>query len=137
SNLKGGHMMRRHCFLQAFLVITAVLNVFHVFSQDIGGLRNRRPTARAGQDRTVSTHSIATLNGGGSTDADGDSLTYKWTLVSRPEGSLASLESRTHVNPSFEVDVPGSYVLRLIVNDGIMDSAPDTVTFSTSNSRPI
>jgi VCBS repeat-containing protein len=34
------------------------------------------------------------------------------------------------------VDQPGSYTVQLIVNDGTVDSAPDTVTISTGNSAP-
>ena len=39
--------------------------------------------------------------------------------------------------PSFVADVPGDYVAQLIVNDGSADSAPDTVTISTTNSAPV
>ncbi len=35
------------------------------------------------------------------------------------------------------VDLPGNYVVQLIVNDGTVDSAPDTVTISTDNSAPV
>src|SRR5262249_41868917 len=34
-------------------------------------------------------------------------------------------------------DVPGTYVVRLVVNDGLVDSLADTVTISRTNSRPI
>ena len=39
--------------------------------------------------------------------------------------------------PSFVVDRPGTYVAQLIVNDGTVNSAPDTVTISTLNSAPV
>jgi PKD domain len=35
------------------------------------------------------------------------------------------------------VDKPGTYVVRLIVNDGTLDSVPATVTITTMNSRPV
>jgi hypothetical protein len=34
-------------------------------------------------------------------------------------------------------DLPGTYVAQLVVNDGMADSAPDTVAISTSNSAPV
>ena len=37
--------------------------------------------------------------------------------------------------PTFEVDLPGEYVAQLIVNDGMVDSNPDTVLISTENGR--
>jgi RHS repeat-associated protein len=98
---------------------------------------NTRPVANAGDEQTVQVGETVTLNGSASTDADGDSLTYAWTLLSKPTGSQAVLSSSTAVNPSFLVDKPGEYTLQLIVNDGKMDSGPDSMTISTRNSAPI
>jgi hypothetical protein len=58
------------------------------------------------------------LNGGGSTDVNGDPLTYKWTLITRPSRSAAVLAGATTVSPTFIVDVEGTYTAQLIVNDG-------------------
>ncbi len=77
------------------------------------------------------------MNGGASTDANGDPLTYSWTLLSKPAGSAAVLENPTSVTPSFTVDLAGDYVVRLIVNDGTVNSAPDTAIFSTTNVAPV
>ena len=44
-----------------------------------------------------------------------------------PAGSAATLSGPTAVNPTFIADLDGSYVLELVVNDGQMDSVPDTV----------
>jgi hypothetical protein len=41
------------------------------------------------------------------------------------------------VNPGFEVDVAGTYTVQLMINDGTVNSAPDTVTISTENSAPV
>jgi RHS repeat-associated protein len=98
---------------------------------------NTRPIANAGADQTVLVGETVALNGSGSTDGDGDSLTYAWTLVTKPTGSQALISSPTAVNPSFLVDKPGEYVLQLIVNDGKMDSSPGRVTISTRNSAPV
>ena len=78
-----------------------------------------------------------TLDGSGSTDADGDLLTFNWIITSKPSTSNAALSNPTSVNPTFTVDVSGTYVVSLTVNDGNVDSTADTVTISTLNSAPV
>ena len=67
---------------------------------------------------------------------DGDPLTYSWSLTA-PAGSTAALSNPSIINPGFYVDRSGTYTARLIVNDGVLNSAPDTVVVSTQNSRPV
>lgn len=101
------------------------------------GSVNRAPVANAGADRPAAPGDIVTLDGSGSGDADGDPLTYAWTLVSAPSGSAASLQDGATVAPRFVADLPGDYVVQLVVNDGATESAPDTVTISTLNTAPV
>jgi RHS repeat-associated protein len=98
---------------------------------------NSRPTANAGQDRTVPLGTLVTLDGRQSSDPDGDALGYRWQLLAEPDGSTAMLVDATTATPRFLVDVPGSYLVQLIVNDGGLDSPPDTVVITTENSRPV
>ena len=98
---------------------------------------NSKPVANAGPDQTVITGSTVVLDGSGSHDADDDPLTYQWTLTTVPTGSHATLVHADTVNPTFTADRPGTYVAQLIVRDGKADSAPDTVTISTENSKPV
>jgi hypothetical protein len=71
---------------------------------------------------------IVQLDGSQSSDADsGDQLTFFWSFVTRPEGSNATLSDPLAVSPTFGADVAGAYTVQLIVNDGTVDSAPDTV----------
>jgi hypothetical protein len=98
---------------------------------------NKPPVADAGADQTVSMGDTVTLDGSGSHDVDGDQLTMAWSFVSVPEGSSATLSNSTLVNPNFVADLPGTYVVHLTVNDGMVDSAPDTVTISMQNSVPV
>ena len=73
------------------------------------------------------------LNGTASSDADsGDELTFVWTLTARPAGSNATLINSKSATPSFTPDVVGDYTATLVVNDGIADSTPAAVTFTTS-----
>ena len=98
---------------------------------------NSPPVANAGPDQAVLLGATATLDAGASTDVDGDPLSFRWALLSKPAASLAALSEPSALNPTFTVDIPGTYVAQLIVNDGAVDSAPDTVTVSTRNSPPV
>src|ERR1035437_7877162 len=79
---------------------------------------NTAPVASAGADQSILTNAVVTLDGSKSSDANGDSLTYAWTLATKPAGSAASLSSSTSAMPTFTADVAGTYVATLIVNDG-------------------
>ena len=100
---------------------------------------NTTPVANAGPDQTVQAGVIVTLNGSGSNDVDGNPLTYQWTLITMPPGSTAKLSSPTIVMPTFVADRAGDYVVRLLVNDGKVNSTTDTVTITTTggNTAPI
>ncbi len=98
---------------------------------------NGPPVADAGPDQTVFVTDVVTLDGSASSDPDGDRLTFSWTLLDTPPGSAAALSDPGAVMPGFDVDLPGSYVAELVVNDGRQDSAPDTVTITTQNSAPV
>jgi len=93
-----------------------------------GGLPgNTAPVADAGADQAVGPGGTVVLDGSGSTDPDGDALSYAWSFVSKPAGSNAALNDNTLVGPAFAADRGGRYVLQLVVNDGTIDSRPDTV----------
>jgi hypothetical protein len=100
---------------------------------------NSAPVANAGLPQNVALSSTVTLDGTGSTDANNDFITYKWTMITKPAGSIAMLASATSAKPTFRADVSGTYVATLIVNDGKLDSAAaaTTVTVSSANSDPI
>lgn len=91
---------------------------------------NAAPVANAGLDQTVVTGSTVTLDGSGSSDADGDTLSYLWSfdLTTMPAGSTAILMGSTTATPTFVADVGGTYTIRLVVSDGYATSTVDTVT---------
>ncbi len=83
------------------------------------------PNADAGVDRSVACADPAgtpvTLDGSGSSDPDGDPLTYTWTGPF-PEGG-----GTVHgVNPTVTLPL-GPSTVTLVVSDGQASSAPDTV----------
>ena len=98
---------------------------------------NSPPIANAGRDQRVLEGNTATLDGTGSHDVDLQPLTYRWLLTSKPDGSTATLTNANTAHPTFGVDLYGLYIAELIVNDGLVDSAPDTVRVSTGNLLPV
>jgi hypothetical protein len=98
---------------------------------------NSAPVANAGSDQTGQVGTTVTLDGSASSDVDGDPLAYQWSLTTKPADSAATLTNPTIVNPGLTLDKAGTYAGQLIVNDGTVNSAPDTVTISTLNSPPV
>jgi hypothetical protein len=78
---------------------------------------------------------IVTLDGTASFDVDGNALTYRWTLVSTPLHSKATLSGATSATPTFKADKAGTYVANLVVNDGIVDSTAATVTITAQKGK--
>lgn len=66
---------------------------------------NSPPVADAGADQLVFVGETATLDGGDSSDVDGDLLSFVWTLISAPDGSIAALSDPSAVNPSIDIDI--------------------------------
>ncbi|HKY02283.1 MAG TPA: PKD domain-containing protein, partial [Burkholderiales bacterium] len=98
---------------------------------------NRAPVADAGPDQDVTVGAMVTLNGASSNDPDSDPLTYLWSVISKPAGSLVALSNAIVVSPTLTIDKPGRYEFRLLVNDGKVVSVADSVIVSTLNVAPI
>ncbi len=101
--------------------------------------QNRPPTADAGPDQTVECAcntpqgTQIALCGNNSNDPDGDPLTFTWLgpfegspLVTSDEGSTVKLLR----------GCVGEYEITLIVNDGEVDSDPDTVLVTVEDTTP-
>ena len=91
---------------------------------------NTAPQADAGSAQTIDIGETVSLSGQGSSDADGDALSYQWSITSAPDGSSASISNDTTESPTIIPDIAGTYQLSLIVNDGQVDSSSSTVSIT-------
>lgn len=98
---------------------------------------NSAPDAVAGPIQNILVGATVTLDGSASTDQDGDALTYRWTLTSKPTGSTAALSNATSVNPTFIADIAGTYTISLIVSDGQLSSRSVATSINASEGAPL
>ena len=89
------------------------------------------PTANAGPDATVNESSPVILDGSGSSDPNGDTLTFLWTAPAGISLSSTTAESPTFTTPSVTTDTVLTF--SLIVNDGTDSSPADNVIITVSN----
>lgn len=91
------------------------------------GFENLPPVADAGVSRSVDVGTTAALDGSGSHDPNGDPLSYAWALVSFPAGSTAAIADAGSASASLTPDREGTFVVQLVVSDGLLSSDPRTV----------
>jgi hypothetical protein len=95
---------------------------------------NQAPTAVA----SVSTQlplvgQAVTLSSAGTSDPEGDAISYSWTLTQAPAGSHATIASSTSATAAITPDVKGTYVVTLTPSDFLGAGTPATATFSTAS----
>jgi Tol biopolymer transport system component len=112
------------------LTDTEIRSIYLAGSAGKCELPDRAPVADAGEDQSIPVGEVAQLDGSGSSDPEGLSLTHSWRLTNMPSGSSAFLSDPLAVNPTFTADAEGSYTAELIVTDpgGLADTAQATVT---------
>ncbi|MFA6451531.1 MAG: ice-binding family protein, partial [bacterium] len=99
-------------------------------NEHVDYLINTAPVANAGPDQSLiqpCVPSAIALDGSASSDADGNPLTYAW---SQTGGPAVVLSSSTVQVPTFTPVATGTYTFSLTVNDGIINSAADSVTIT-------
>ena len=93
---------------------------------------NDAPVADPNGPYTATVNVPVTLDGSGSSDIDGDALTYAWDFGDTNLG--------TGVMPSHTYTATGTYTVSLVVNDGTVDSAATTTTVDVGvavNTAPV
>src|SRR5262249_17460897 len=92
------------------------------------------PVARPGGPYTGFKNAPFRVDGGASSDANGDALTHHWDFGDGTTGTGRTI-GHTYALP------PGSpshvYTATLVVNDGIRDSAPVTTTVDVHDHAPV
>jgi hypothetical protein len=96
---------------------------------------NKAPVVNAGPDQTITLPASVTLDGSGSSDPEGQPLSYTWSFASNPPGGTP-LPIASVVSPVVSLtNGPGTYVFNLTVSDGDKSST-DQVTVNATNAPP-
>lgn len=106
------------------------------------GAGDLAPVADCGPDLSGRIGEAMVLDGSGSADPEGATLSYNWTMVEAP--SCSALTSDNIYNgagdePSVVPDCDGIYTVGLVVSDGLQFSDPDIcyLNVATNNRPPI
>ena len=97
----------------------------------VGGASN--PVFATNQD-------VVHLSSEGSTADGGGPLTYEWTVIANPDGSLSDVEpSPSDPNPTFDVDIVGHFQIELVVYDehGLRNCEPAIVEIDAAPDEDI
>jgi hypothetical protein len=95
---------------------------------------NDAPVANAGPDQIGVPAGMISLDGSGSHDPEGDTLTYEWRQVAGPSVSVAGMNM---ARASFTAAEGQSYGFRLTVKDPQGSQGVDTVTVTTSSREAV
>ena len=103
---------------------------------DVGLGANSPPTANAGPDQNVQENTTVNLDGTGSSDADGDTLSFSWTQTGGNNVGLTGANTATpsFTAPNVAVGVPETFTFQLTVNDGT-DTDTDSVSITVSEGQ--
>ena len=135
SDVNANNMLE---ILDALLFLDLGFGVISEFPADVDGdgivegSCNSPPVADAGPDQIVEctspTGASVTLDGTLSSDPDGDPLSFQW------RDSANNLVGTT---PQVNFPLPlGTHTFTLVLNDGQVDSAPDTVVVTVRDTTP-
>ncbi len=119
--------------------LEAILSIFLLLSLTAcgggGGSPPQPPVAVAGNPLTVDKRVSVTLDGSGSSDPSGRSLTYAWTQTG---GASVVLSSNSSPKPTFSAPgMSGALTFSLDVNNGQLSSPASTVVITVQDRAPV
>jgi choice-of-anchor B domain-containing protein len=96
---------------------------------------NSAPNSVAGASQTVAGGATVTLDGSGSNDPEGNTLTYAWSQTLGPNVSISNPSSATasFVAPTVNSDTLMRFQLQVTDISGLVDTSIATVTVSTNS----
>ena len=100
---------------------------------------DRPPVAVLSSDQVVDVDAVVKVLGASSFDPEGEALSYRWSFDVLPMGAKAQINNPTSENISFVPDIPGAYIVKLIVYDSTQRSRPAyiSIRIRESNIPPI
>ena len=100
----------------------------------VPGPQNHNPVANAGNDQTVPSGAVVHLSGGGSSDPDGDTLSYSWVQTIGPSVALqgATTSAPMFTAPEFEQDTTLTFQLTVTDGRGVPRATPSPSRFRRS-----
>jgi len=114
---------------QIFILFIVISMVFLISACQ----HNATPIADAGDEISTRLGATVELNGSGSHDPDGSPLEYQWLFTIVPDGSSPFIQSSSSAYAYFEPDLPGVYIVELMVFDGELYSAKDHVVVKVAD----
>ena len=107
-----------------------------IFAIQSLALANQPPVASAGADLHAYTSVLTTLHGSGY-DPDGEPIIgWYWAVDQAACVGCWTLEYETTPTPALTADIPGDYVLMLVVESPTGFSAPDFATVHVADNQP-
>jgi hypothetical protein len=97
---------------------------------------NTRPLARAGIDFRMTTGDTLNLLANAE-DADGDLVSYRWSIDTAPAASLVERTPPVGRRLTFRADVDGTYILKLVVTDTKLASSPPDYATIIATTPPV
>jgi hypothetical protein len=97
------------------------LAVWSIFAVSVTGCDeepNEPPQAVISGSNAARVGTAMTLDGSGSRDPEGGTLSYSWSITLAPDGSTATIAGATSEMATFTPDVVGPLTIELVVSDG-------------------
>ncbi len=122
---------------KVYLILCSIALVMIVAcGGEVDDVLNLPPSALIIAPELVGINQEVTLNGQGSLDPEGETLTYSWILADQPTGSNATLTDANTAIASFTTDVEGNYTVNLSVSDGNQSGEESITIIASSGANP-